>query len=114
MFWSGIGIREFPCTPVYIPEFHCDGTSGGYLRRFSCRVCIFSTDHDLIQIAKHDPIAFARVSDLEQRLGFTMRPGKTLLGSWNPERPPSPRMRCNPASRSEGVGNHIVTIHFMR
>ena len=64
---------------MYIPEFHCDGTSGGYLRRFSCRICIFSTDHDLIQIAKHDPVAFARVSDLEQRLGFTMRPGKTLL-----------------------------------
>jgi 3'-phosphoadenosine 5'-phosphosulfate sulfotransferase (PAPS reductase)/FAD synthetase len=68
-----------PLHPVYISEFHCDGTSGGYLRRFSCRVCIFSTDHDLIQIAKHDPVAFARVSDLEQRLGFTMRPGKTLL-----------------------------------
>jgi DNA sulfur modification protein DndC len=56
-----------PLHSVYIPEFHCDGTSGGYLRRFSCRVCIFSTDHDLIQIAKHDPVAFARVSDLEQR-----------------------------------------------
>jgi hypothetical protein len=40
---------------------------------------MFSTDHDLIRIAKHDPVAFARVSDLEQRLGFTMRPGKTLL-----------------------------------
>jgi hypothetical protein len=25
------------------------------------------------------PSHFARVSDLEQRLGFTMRPGKTLL-----------------------------------
>jgi 3'-phosphoadenosine 5'-phosphosulfate sulfotransferase (PAPS reductase)/FAD synthetase len=35
-----------PLHPVYIPEFHCDGTSGGYLRRFSCRVFIFSTDHD--------------------------------------------------------------------
>jgi hypothetical protein len=42
-------------------------------------VCIFSTDHDLIQIAKHDPVAFARVSDLEQKLGFSMRPGKTLI-----------------------------------
>jgi hypothetical protein len=32
-----------------------------------------------MQIAKHDPVAFARASDLEQRLGFSMRPGKTLL-----------------------------------
>jgi hypothetical protein len=38
-----------------------------------------STDHDVIQIAKHDPVEIARVSDLVQRLGFTMRPGKTLL-----------------------------------
>jgi DNA sulfur modification protein DndC len=27
--------------PVYVPEYHKDGTTGGYLRRFSCRVCIF-------------------------------------------------------------------------
>lgn len=47
--------------------------------RFSCRGCIFSTDHDLIQITNHDPFAFARVSDLEQWLGFTMRSGETLL-----------------------------------
>jgi 3'-phosphoadenosine 5'-phosphosulfate sulfotransferase (PAPS reductase)/FAD synthetase len=40
--------------------------------------------------------------------------GRPSLRSWIPERPPSHRMRCNPASRSEGVGNHIVTIHFMR
>ena len=68
-----------PLHPVYVPEFHRDGTTGGYLRRLSCRVCIFATDHDLVQIAQHDPVAFSLISNLEQRMGFTMRPGKSLL-----------------------------------
>ena len=33
-----------PMHPVYVPEYHSDGTTGGYLRRFSCRVCIFASD----------------------------------------------------------------------
>lgn len=30
-----------PLHPVYVPEFHRDGSAGGYLRRLSCRLCIF-------------------------------------------------------------------------
>lgn len=65
--------------PVYIPEYHKDGTSGGYLRRLSCRVCIFSTDRDLRAIRQNDPEAFEQVSNLETKLGFTMRPGASLV-----------------------------------
>lgn len=65
--------------PVYVPEYHKDGTTGGYLRRFSCRVCIFSTDADLRAIHQNDPEAFEQVSGLETKLGFTMRPGVSLV-----------------------------------
>ena len=65
--------------PVYILEYHKDGTTGGYLRRFSCRVCIFSTDADLSAIHLHDRTAFDMISDLERRLDFTMRPGASLV-----------------------------------
>jgi len=61
--------------PVYVPEYHKDGTTGGYLRRFSCRVCIFSTDADVRAIHQHDREAFDLVSNLETEIGFTMRPG---------------------------------------
>jgi len=54
-----------PLHPVYVPEYHRDGTEGGYLRRLSCRVCIFSSDHDLRQIYAHDRAAFDQVSNLE-------------------------------------------------
>lgn len=65
--------------PVYVPEYHKDGTTGGYLRRFSCRVCIFSTDADLAAIHLHDRAAFDAVAHLEHRLKFTMRPGVSLV-----------------------------------
>lgn len=65
--------------PVYVPEYHKDGTTGGYLRRFSCRVCIFSTDADLRAIHEHDREAFNVVSNLETKLGFTMRAGASLV-----------------------------------
>jgi hypothetical protein len=64
---------------VYVPENHKDGTSGGYLRRFSCRVCIFSTDADLAAIHQHDRDAFDEVASLEHKLKFTMRPGASLV-----------------------------------
>lgn len=64
--------------PVYVPEYHKDGTMGGYLRRFSCRVCIFSTDADLAAIHQHDRDAFQAVASLEHKLKFTMRPGASL------------------------------------
>lgn len=68
-----------PLHPVYIPAFHQDGTTGGYLRRLSCRLCIFSTDSDLLAIRQHDPEAFHAVSELEQKIGFTMRSTGSLV-----------------------------------
>ena len=68
-----------PLHPVYVPEYHRDGTTGGYLRRFSCRVCIFATDSDLRMIHQHDREAFELVSDLEQQSGFTMKAGRSLV-----------------------------------
>ena len=65
--------------PVYVPEYHKDGTTGGYLRRLSCRVCIFSTDADLRAIYENDRVAFEQVSHLETKLGYTMRPGASLV-----------------------------------
>jgi DNA sulfur modification protein DndC len=65
--------------PVYVPEYHKDGTTGGYLRRFSCRVCISSTDADLAAIHQRAPDAFNAVASLERKLKFTMRPGASLV-----------------------------------
>jgi hypothetical protein len=58
---------------VYVPKFHQDGTTGGYLRRLSCRLCIFSTNSDLLATRQHDPEAFLSMSALEQKIGFAMR-----------------------------------------
>ncbi len=71
--------NNVPLHPVYVPEYHKDGTTGGYLRRLSCRVCIFSTDADLQAIHVHDRSAFDMVADLERKLNFTMRPGASLV-----------------------------------
>ncbi len=71
--------RCVPLHPVYIPEFHRDWTTGGYLRRLSCRLCIFSSDSDLLAIRKHDPEAFYAVSELERKIGFTMRSSGSLV-----------------------------------
>jgi DNA sulfur modification protein DndC len=68
-----------PLHPVYVSDFHRDGTTGGYLRRLSCRLCIFSTDSDVLAIREHDPEAFHAVSELEQKIGFTMRPTGSLV-----------------------------------
>jgi len=64
---------DLPLHPVYSYR-----GNGGYLRRFSCRVCIFSTDADLCAIHEHDLEAFNLVADLEVRIGFTMRSGRSL------------------------------------
>jgi len=71
--------NSVPLHPVYIPAFHRDGTTGGYLRRLSCRLCIFATDSDLAAIRQNDPEAFLAVSDLEQKIGFTMRSSGNLI-----------------------------------
>jgi DNA sulfur modification protein DndC len=73
--------------PVYVPEYHKDGTTGGYLRRFSCRVCIFSTDADLRAIRERDRDAFrsgqkprntVRVHDAPRRESGAARGAKRL------------------------------------
>jgi hypothetical protein len=42
-------------------------------------VCIFATDADIHAIYEHDREAFEMVASLEQRIGFTMRHGKSLF-----------------------------------
>jgi len=75
----GLWRRGVALHPVYIPAYHMDGTKGGYLRRLACRVCIFSTDADIRAIYEHDRAAFDAVSELEQRIDFTMKNGKSLV-----------------------------------
>ncbi len=53
--------RDIPLHPVY-----------RHLQRFSCRVCIYMTDHDLRAVAQHDPKAIDLVERVEQEIGFTM------------------------------------------
>ncbi len=62
-----LAARDIPLHPVY-----------KYLRRFSCRVCIFMSDHDLRQVNKFDPEAIRIIADLEQEINFSMKPGKFL------------------------------------
>ncbi len=68
-----------PLHPVYVPEYHRDGTAGGYLSRLSCRVCIFASDEDIRRTFAHDREAFGLVSALEEETGFTMKAGKSLV-----------------------------------
>jgi len=71
--------NRHPLHPVYVPAYHVDGTMGGYLRRFSCRVCIFATDGDIRAIHHHDREAFDIIANLETTTGFSMKNGKTLF-----------------------------------
>jgi DNA sulfur modification protein DndC len=75
--------NNVPLHPVYVPEYHADKQVGsefkGFLRRLSCRVCIFSTKADLHAIYQRDHEAFDMVSGLEQRMNFTMRSGESLV-----------------------------------
>lgn len=56
--------KGIPLHPVY-----------KHLRRFSCRVCIYMSQHDLQQVQEHDPEAIAIIDRLEQNIGFTMFQG---------------------------------------
>lgn len=64
--------NDVPMHPVYV-------YAGGYLRRFSCRVCIFATKADIHAIYKNDREAFDKVAALEEKMGFTMRNGESLV-----------------------------------
>lgn len=65
--WTEVQVRTYlaerglPLHPVY-----------SHLRRFSCRVCIYMTDHDLRQVARHDPEAIGIIATVEREIGFTM------------------------------------------
>lgn len=59
--WAYLRERGIPVHPVY-----------GHLRRFSCRVCIYMTEHDLRQVARHDPEAIGIIAMVEREIGFTM------------------------------------------
>jgi DNA sulfur modification protein DndC len=56
-----LNANDLPLHPVY-----------QWLRRFSCRVCIFMTDHDLRQVQAHDPDAIQTIANIEKKIGFTM------------------------------------------
>jgi DNA sulfur modification protein DndC len=53
--------KNIPLHPVY-----------QHLRRFSCRICIYMTQHDLRQVATHDPEAINIIERIEKKIGFTM------------------------------------------
>jgi DNA sulfur modification protein DndC len=73
--WS----NTFRLHQVYVPEYHKDETTAGYLRRLSCRVGIFATDADLRAIHLHDRPAFEMISGLERKMNVTMRQGVSLV-----------------------------------
>lgn len=52
---------NIPLHPVY-----------SYLRRFSCRVCIYMSRHDLQNVQAHDPEAIKTIAAIESKIGFTM------------------------------------------
>lgn len=75
--WSDEKVFEYlkdkgvPLHPVY-----------QHLRRFSCRICIYMTQHDINQVAKHDPEAINIISNIEEKIGFNFfqkGPIKTLI-----------------------------------
>jgi 3'-phosphoadenosine 5'-phosphosulfate sulfotransferase (PAPS reductase)/FAD synthetase len=53
--------KGIPLHPVY-----------KHLRRFSCRVCIYMSQHDVAQVAKFDPQAIDIIEKIEKATGFTM------------------------------------------
>ncbi len=59
--------RGIPLHPVY-----------QHLGRFSCRVCIYMSAHDVRQVQQHDPEAFRIIAELEDRIGHTMMMGGNL------------------------------------
>lgn len=88
--------RAIPIHPIYV-------WSGGYLTRFSCRVCIFMTDSDIRAVYKHDRDAFNLVSALEDKTGYTMKSGKSLVQivSGNDSNDPIPDRPCMSAPTHE-------------
>jgi DNA sulfur modification protein DndC len=57
-----LSLNDIPLHPAY-----------KYLKRFSCRICIFMSLDDLRQVKIHDPNAFQQVASLDREIGFSMR-----------------------------------------
>jgi 3'-phosphoadenosine 5'-phosphosulfate sulfotransferase (PAPS reductase)/FAD synthetase len=71
---DGLAAAGIPLHPVYSYR-----GNGGYLTRLSCRVCIFSTKADILAIYRNDREAFDIISNLEQKIGHTMRSDRLSL-----------------------------------
>jgi len=56
--------KGIPLHPVY-----------SYLKRFSCRVCIYMSMEDLHQVKKYDPEAITIISKIERQINFSIKPG---------------------------------------
>ncbi|MBS1988738.1 phosphoadenosine phosphosulfate reductase family protein [Candidatus Dependentiae bacterium] len=54
--------KNIPLHPVY-----------SYLKRFSCRVCIYMSTNDLLAVKQNDPEAISIISDLEQQINFSLK-----------------------------------------
>lgn len=63
-----LAAKDIPLHPVY-----------KHLRRFSCRLCIYMSHHDIQQVKEHDPEAIAIIDRIEQKTGFTMFQGKRII-----------------------------------
>jgi 3'-phosphoadenosine 5'-phosphosulfate sulfotransferase (PAPS reductase)/FAD synthetase len=79
--WTEVEVRRYlrelqiPLHPIY-----------NYLSRFSCQVCIFAGARELAAIERHNPSAIAKISALEEEIGFTLKPEgsvKNIIKSYN-------------------------------
>lgn len=61
--WQYLKRYDLPVHPVY-----------DYLPRFSCRVCIFMSLHNLRMVKRYDPAAIDMIIALEREIQFSMRP----------------------------------------
>lgn len=66
--WSRIAASGYPAHPLYAKG----------LRRFSCRLCVFGSVHDLRIAKREDPELFAEYVGMELTMGHTFRHGFSL------------------------------------
>lgn len=55
--------KELPLHPVY-----------NYLNRFSCQICIYHSQQELLKVRENNPVAFSRIAALEREIGFSIKP----------------------------------------
>lgn len=55
--------KELPLHPVYT-----------YLSRFSCQICIFHSQQELLKVRDNNPSAFYRIAKIEREIGFSIKP----------------------------------------